>query len=349
MWYSWLAKYARAGALLDLSPYLCEWKHLDDFGPAEGRMSQFIDGKWYILAQDFFIQNTHYRRDWLDQANCPTPRELAREGKWDFTAFTQVARTLHNPAKPRYGVAFRGGVGAELTIFNLMVSETGGKFFDSAGKCLLNSIDAMRALEWYGSLYSHDGVTQPSAISDTYPAFVDLFYQHQAGMMIHNDDGVKALLYLGPEQYDVAPLPSDTGRRYLVLAGFGTAVFAGSKNPEWATRLAFQWISPEWIYDWPLRDYRARGLPPVVHNALPFQSLWRRPEVQNPIYQTIYDIPFHHPERLIIPPYELEAYSQIISRLVVPDFQRLLQGKLDVPTLANRWAEAFERATQSKR
>ena len=347
MWYAWMAPYARMGALLDLEPYLHEWKHRDDFGPAEIMMSQLVDGKWYILAQDFFIQNTHYRRDWLEEIGCPSPRKLADDGRWDFDAFTRSAHALHDTAKNRYGIAYRGGVGAELTIFNLMVSETGGRFFDTTGKCLLNSADAVRVLEWYASLYSDAGVTQPSALSDTYPAYVDLFYQQRAGMMIHNDDGVKALLYLKPEQYDVAPLPTRTGVPYLLLAGFGTAVFAGSKNPEWATRLAFQWISPDWIYDWPLADYRARNLPPIVHNALPFKSLLGRPEVQNPIYQTIYDIPFRHPERLVTPPYNLATYSQIISQRVVPDFQRLLRRELDAQTVADHWADAFNHATQA--
>jgi len=154
--------------LLDLTPFVENWDQRDRYDATHARLSRSVDERYWFLACDLFIQGTHYRRDLIEAAGLDDPRDLQSRGDWTLERFVDYARSLHAPESGINGVSLRGGQGGELLALNLMVSANEGQLFDDAGNCLLDTPEAIRALELYSSLTHPDSVVQPTAATDGY-------------------------------------------------------------------------------------------------------------------------------------------------------------------------------------
>lgn len=342
MWFNWMARYVSQKALLDLEPYLPSWKKLNDFSPSHLKLSRVVDNKMYVVAHDIFLQGTHYRKDLVKEAGLEDPRELDKQGKWDWAAFSKVAKALNKPDKNVFGVSMRGGIGGDFTIFNMMISATKGKWFDDKGNCTLNSPEALSALEWYSGLATDLKVAQPSAATDGFQEFTNYFYKGNAGMMIHNDDGINGLIQLGPEKYASAQMPASPVGTYMGMVGYGAAAFAATKNPQIAAQFAFYFV--ETAVERETEGRKQDGQKVEVMPLAPMISDLKNPLLSNPLYEAFYDIPNKAPERSFVNPFWLADYDGITAQMVVPDFQKILTGKMKAKEAADRWAEAFTKA-----
>ncbi|MBI2941899.1 MAG: sugar ABC transporter substrate-binding protein [Chloroflexi bacterium] len=345
IWFNWIAQYVGMKALLSLEPYLPLWKSFKDYSPAYLRLSRFLDNTAYLITWDIFYQGTHYRKDLIKEAGVEDPRELDKQGKWDWAAFGKVARALHKPEKNIYGVSLRGGVGADFTIFNLVVAANKGKWFDDSGNCLLNTPAAVAALEWYTGLHTDLKVTQPSAPSDGFQEFTNVFFNGLAGMMIHNDDGISGLVTLGREKYATANMPASPAGMYMGLVGFGFAVLAATRSPEIAARYVFHSI--EHGVENSLENAEQLGQKVQIMTIAPMLGDMKRDILKDPLYEAFYDVPNNHPERTFVNPYWLPEYAGLTAQLVVPDFQKILTGKMKSKEAADRWAAEFTKAQQA--
>ena len=342
MWFNWMARYVAQKALRELDPYLPLWKKLNDYSPAHLKLSRVVDNKTYVLAWDLFLQGSHYRKDLVKEAGLEDPRELDKQGKWDWAAFSKVAKALNKPEKNIFGVSMRGGIGGDFTIFNMMISATKGKWFDDKGNCMLNSPEALAALEWYSGLATELKVAQPSAATDGFQEFTNYFYKGNAGMMIHNDDGINGLIQLGRDKYGSAQMPAGPAGTYMGLVGFGESVFAASKSPETAAQYVFHFT--ETVVTRELEGRKQAGQKVEVMPNAPMISDLKNPLLRDPLYEAFYDIPNKTPERTFVNPFWLADYDGITGQMVVPDFQKILTGKMKPKEAADRWADAFTKA-----
>ncbi len=345
MWFNWMAQFIGMKALLSLEPYLPQWERLNDYSPGHLRLSRSVDNTAYVLAGDIFLQATHYRKDLVQEAGLQDPRELDKQGKWDWSAFNKVATALHKPDKNLYGVSMRGGIGADFTIFNMLISATGGKWFDDAGNCLLGSKEAIAALEWYAGLCTDLKVCQPSAAADGFQEFTNNFFNGIAGMMIHNDDGIIGLVRLGRDKYATAHMPASPAGMYVGMVGYGPAVMAGTKHPEIAAQYALHYVQT-WLENGDQASKEA-GEQVQVITVAPMLSDQKNELLKDPLYEPFYDVPNTHPERTFVNPYWLPEYAELTGKVVTPDFQKILTGGMKPAAAATRWAEEFTKAQQA--
>jgi len=344
MWFNWMAQYVGMKALLSLEPYLPSWDRLEDFSPGHMRLSRAVDDTAYVLAGDIFLQATHYRKDLVETAGLDDPRELDKQGKWDWDAYTEVGRALNNPEKNFYGVSMRGGIGSDFTIFNMLISATGGKWFDDNGVCLLGSDEAKAALEWYSGLCTKAGICQPSAPSDGFQEFTGNFYNGICGMMIHNDDGILGLQRLGRDRYANAHMPSSPAGMYVGMVGYGYAAMSATKYPEEAAQLVFSGIA-NWIEASKRADQEA-GEKTEIITVAPMLSDQQDPILKDPLYEVFYDVINERPEYSFVNPYWLPDYAGLTAQMVTPDFQKILTGQKTPAEACDVWAQAFTKAQQ---
>lgn len=345
MQFNWIAQFVGMRALVSLEPYLRNWAALGDFLPANLAASRIAGGEAFFLAGDLFLQGTHYRRDLVQAAGIPDPRALSDRGGWTLEAFARTAQALNNPAANMYGMSMRGGDGADFTIFNLMVAANQGKWFDDRGNCLLNSPAAVGVLEWYAALATDLKVVQPSAVTDGFREFTTNFYRGGAATMIHNDDGVNALGILGRERYGTARFPAGPAGTYIGMIGVGPAVTRDCREPELAARYACHFVET-----WPdnhLEASHAEGRTDSAITMAPMRRHIAEYIERDPIYAPFYDILVREPERTFVSPYWLPDFNGLTSQTVVPDFQRIITGRMTARAAADRWATAFTRAQQT--
>jgi ABC-type glycerol-3-phosphate transport system substrate-binding protein len=342
IWPSWAARLVAANALHDLEPALAEWPRRADFVSANLRLSRVIGGRARFQILDLFLQGTHYRRDLTALAGLADPRALDLGGRWNGDAFVRTARALHRPQNGVYGVALRGGQGADLTLFNLMFSTTRGRWFDETGRCLLDSKAAVDALAWYASLATELLLCQPTAAADGYQEFMGLFYRGSAGLALHGDDGLNALHELGRTRYGSARLPALTDAGvHMALAGFGPAVMARSREPEVAARFACFFVEQ---YSQLYLDAAAASSQESVVVGAPMNSDLCRPQTADPLYTPFFRETLGDESRLFLPPYELADYDRIVREVVEAGFRAVLRRQLTPAEAARRWAKAFTMA-----
>lgn len=345
MQFNWIAQFVGMRALVSLEPYLRAWPRLGDFLPANLTASRVVGNEAFFVAGDLFLQGTHYRRDLVQAAGIEDPRALSDRGAWTLEAFARTAQALHNPAANMYGLSLRGGDGADFTIFNLMVAANRGRWFDANGNCLLNTPAAVNVLEWYARLATDLRVAQPSAPTDGFREFTSNFYRGGAAMMIHNDDGLNALPLLGRERYQSARFPAGPEGVYIGMIGVGPAVTRDSREPELAARYALHFVETwaENHVDALIAEGRSERIIPVAPMRQDLESEFLR----DPVYAPFYDVLVREPERAFVSPYWLPDFNGIAAQTVVPDFQRILGGRLTPRAAADRWAAAFTRAQQA--
>jgi multiple sugar transport system substrate-binding protein len=345
MWFNWLAQFVGMKALLNLEPQLKNWERFSDYSPGHLKLARSVDNSAYVVAGDIFLQGTHYRKDLVKEAGVDDPKELDKAGKWNWESFGRVAKAIHKPDKNLYGVSMRGGVGADFTIFNMLISATGGKWFDDAGNCRLGSKEAMAALDWYAGLATDLKVCQPSAAADGFQEFTNNFFNGIAGMMIHNDDGINGLNRLGREKYATAQMPASPAGMYMGMVGYGPAVFAATKHPELSAQFAFHFVE-SWVANTFEAD-KQMNTPTQVMSVAPMLSDAKNDILKDPLYEAFYDVPNKFPERTFVNPYWLPEYNELTIKVVTADFQKILAGQLKPEQAATRWGEEFTKAQQA--
>lgn len=333
VWPAWVP--ALKDGLQDLGPFLEAWPEREHYDPSHLDLSRSVDGIPWFLACDLFIQGTHYRRDLVEAAGLEDPRELDRRGEWTLEAFTEYARTLHDPGNGITGLTMRGGQGAELTPLNLMVSANNGRLFDEKGTCLLDSPEAVRALRDYVALAHPLRLSQPGAATEGYREFAWRFYEGKAALMLHNDDASKAVQnrYLGPEKYGSCRLPSTTGDPWVGLAGFGLGAARHSPLAAEAARYVLFFVEH---YGQHLNlGTRASGEARTQSADCRPMRPW--PARRNPFLEPFRDI-LEKRDRLYPLPWGSPDFGRIVQSVLQPDLSRLLSGDDDPAETAARWA-----------
>jgi len=338
LWPIWIPRLKNR--LLDLTPFVENWPHAGRYDASHARLSRSVDDRYWFLACDLFIQGTHYRRDLVEAAGLEDPAMLDNHGQWTLERFLGHARALHNPEAGITGVSLRGGQGGELVLFNLMVSANGGRLFDERGSCLLDTPEAIRALEGYIRLVQPQSVAQKTASSDGYREFAWHFYEGRAGMMLHNDDGAKSAQnrFLGRACYGNCRIPSLDGKQpWLGLAGFGVGAYADSPLAEEAAQYILYFVGN-------YNNNLAAGEEQVSGDRMAFSPCgpmhpWA--EERDPVVEPFRRI-LEHPDHFYTLPYHLPEYGHIVQTLVQPDIARLFKGSLSPSDAARGWARAFD-------
>jgi multiple sugar transport system substrate-binding protein len=340
----WLPQFASMGALFDLEPYFQQWANQDDYLPALQKLSKAYGEKMFWIPGDLFALGMLYRADWIEELNLTDPNELYKQGNWTWEAFLETAKAMTDPAKNRYGFSLRGALGGERNLFNIIMSYTGGQWFLEDGTCLLDSPEAVAAVNWYADLLRKWKVTPGSAPSDGWREMTGNFSSGVVGMYMHSQDGLPAQrsgIEGGFEKVGVVPLPAGPTGSWAQLDGLGSAVFAQTKYPEVSAQLLFSSLSPD-SYDITIKKDIDAGKPPFTSTtSMNFKSLFERPEFKaDPHYWAFFDV-LNKNEKVYLNPIHLAQYTFLVNSVVIPGFQKVILGQQTADAACKEWAAAF--------
>jgi len=336
VWPVWLPLLIASGNLEKLDRSVHEWERLEDYDRAHRRLSRSLDGHTWFLACDLFIQGTHYRSDLIKSQGLESPATLDQRGEWDLSAFRRYAEALHQPDRWFSGVSLRGGQGGQLTALNLMASALGGQMYGANGRSRLDDPSAVEILRQYGQLAHPQSVAQSTAATDGYLEFAWHFYEGRAGLLMHNDDAIKAAQgrFLGPDRYGACGLPTGDKPSWQALAGFGAGVRAGTERSEMAAKYV-----PFFVENYLLpKEQLGQPIKPPL-NCRPMRPWSDEVDADRKPFRAVVD-----EDRFIELPYINADFASFWNGAAQKDISLLFQGQKPAEVIAAEWAEVFSKA-----
>jgi len=169
-----IADFVQRGLLLDMRPYAARTEGYSDanyypepmfhltYNPATGKAGETLWG----LPRDVSTFVLYLNIDLLNEAGAPDPRELARQGQWDWEAFKQVAEKVN-----ALGGDIKGyGMNAWWGPFGAFMNAAGGGFFNAErNACALNTQESLQGLTFLRQMYD-TGLAVPYG-EDSEPPF----------------------------------------------------------------------------------------------------------------------------------------------------------------------------------
>jgi len=233
--------FAKRGLILNLADLA---KNTDGFdvnafygGPMEGltynpemNKNGADSGALWGLPRDVSTFVLYLNKDLLAEAGAADPVELAKQGKWDWDAFVDVASKVRALGTDIYGY----GANAWWAPYGTWLNAAGGGFFNEArDACNLNSPESLKGLQFEQDLYQKYDVAVPYG-EDSEPPF-------RAGKvgMFQNGRWATPGARTVDFDWDVVELPKGPGGDAGNWQFWGAyAVNANTKHPEEAWKLA---------------------------------------------------------------------------------------------------------------
>ena len=133
----------------------------------EGAKSGADSGALWGLPRDVSTFVLYLNMDLINEAGAPDPRELAKQGKWDWNAFLDVAQKTRALGTDIYGY----GASAWWGPYGVWLNSAGGGFFTAdRNACALNTPESLEGLTFQRALYQEHNVAVPYG-EDPEPAF----------------------------------------------------------------------------------------------------------------------------------------------------------------------------------
>ncbi len=115
-------------------------------------------GALWGLPRDVSTFALYLNLDLIEEAGAPDPRELAKEGRWDWNAFLDVAKKTRALGSDIYGY----GASAWWGPYGVWLNAAGGGFFNAErNACALDTPESLAGLDFQRSLYLDFDVATP--------------------------------------------------------------------------------------------------------------------------------------------------------------------------------------------
>lgn len=136
------------------------------YNPANGQ-SGANSGALWGAPRDVSTFALYLNLDLIQEAGAADPRELAKEGRWDWDAFLEVAQATRALGSDVYGY----GANAWWGPYGVWMNSAGGGFFNAdRNACNLTSEGSLKGLEFEQKLYQDYDVAVPYG-EDSEPPF----------------------------------------------------------------------------------------------------------------------------------------------------------------------------------
>jgi multiple sugar transport system substrate-binding protein len=187
-------------------------------------------GALWGLPRDVSTFALYLNLDLINEAGAPDPRELAKEGKWDWNAFLDVAQKTRALGSDIYGY----GASAWWGPYGTWLNAAGGGFFnEDRTACALNTEESLAGLDFQRSLYQDYDVATPYGEDPEPPFRAGKVAMFQNGRWA--TPGVRTVDF----DWDVVELPKGPGGDAGNWQFWGAyAVNANTQHPEEAWKLA---------------------------------------------------------------------------------------------------------------
>jgi multiple sugar transport system substrate-binding protein len=235
-----IADFATRGLILNIAPLAAKTEGFDTkafysgpmyhltFNP-EGSKSGADSGALWGLPRDVSTFALYLNMDLINEAGAPDPRELAKQGKWDWNAFLDVAQKTRALGTDIYGY----GASAWWGPYGTWLNAAGGGFYNAdRTACALNTPESLKGLDFQRALYQQYDVATPYG-EDPEPPF-------RAGKvaMFQNGRWATPGARTVPFNWDVVELPNGpqgTPGNWLFWGAY--VVNAKTAHPEEAWKL----------------------------------------------------------------------------------------------------------------
>ena len=186
-------------------------------------------GALWGLPRDVSTFALYLNMDLINEAGAPDPRELAKEGKWDWNAFLDVAQKTRALGSDVYGY----GASAWWGPNGVWINAAGGSFFNAdRTACGLNTPEALKGLDFQRSLYAEYDVAVPYGEDPEPPFRAGKVAMFQNGRWA--TPGVRTVTF----NWDVVELPkgpNGTPGNWLFWGAY--VINAKTEHPEEAWKL----------------------------------------------------------------------------------------------------------------
>ena len=328
---TWVALYAKNGALESLEPYLAKWDGASDLNERALQFGRGVDGKTaYMLPYGFYLSAMFYNKKLFEQAGVAAPPKTIAEF---MDASEKVAKL---PGK--YGYCLRGGRGGlnDWTVFMNAISGD-NVYFKPDGTSTFADPEKVRGLAWYVDYYKR-GLAPKDSISWGFNETVAGFYSGTCAMLNQDPDALIAIdERMKPEDYGVVPLPKgEAGKAFPVIGFAGWSMFANSENKDLAWKLIEALEGKEGNVAWNKRT----GALPALKSA-----------EQDPFYATdkfkgwFDELKDPNTVPTALPSY-LEEFAFFKDSMVPSTSQRALLGEISAEDMGREWADYLTAAQQ---
>jgi multiple sugar transport system substrate-binding protein len=272
----WVPKFAAQGWLRPLDDWFTPEMQAE-FLPGDV-MGSTYNGKVYRIPVQSDGGMLYYRKDLLEKAGFSPPK--------DWPDLVRIAKALQDP--PRlWGFAFQGKQYEGLVCDYLeLMWGNGGRVIGEDGKIVVDSKEAIEALEWMVSAVRKDGISPEGVLTFQEEEARHLFQEGKAVFMRNwpyawnlvnaEDSPVKG-------KVGIMPMVGGRGRQgAATLGGWGWSISAYSKHPE----AAWKWARFATRAEMLKIAYDKGGIIPAR------RSLFRDPDVlaKSPHFKELYDV-----------------------------------------------------------
>jgi multiple sugar transport system substrate-binding protein len=236
MFLEFIPLYAARGFLENLDSFIeRDGYDLEDFYPSLIETSTY-QGSIYGLARDNDTKVIYYNKTLFEEAGLPYPAS-----GWTWQDLRQAALKLtkrEGGQITQYGFAYEPN-----DWWRLWVWQAGGEVYDddfAPTKTLMDSPEAIEAIQWLADLNNVDKVTPPYEAQQTSLGIGELFQEGKLAMAFGNHALLPGFAATPGLRFDVVGLPQYR-RRVNVAGGAGYAISSQSKHKEAA------WTFLKWL------------------------------------------------------------------------------------------------------
>ncbi len=328
---TWLALYAKNGALENLEPYLEKWEHTAGLNERALQFARAVDDTAYMLPYGFYLRAMFYNKDVFKAAGVEAPPKTLDE-------FTAAAEKIKAAGKSAY--CLRGGPGG-LNGWVMFGATMNGDnaFFTQDGTSTFNQDGWVKGLTYVVDLYKN-GHAPKDSINWGFNEIVAGFYSGTCAMLDQDPDALIAVdEHLTPEQYGVAPMPKGpAGKAFPTIGYAGWSMFAASENKDLAWKLIAALEGPEGNIAW---NKRTGALP--IHKSAENDPFYAQDKFKG-WFEELSD-PNVVPT---VMPTDLEEFAFFKDSLVIKTSQEALLGSITPEDLAKQWADYLTAAKQKQ-
>lgn len=218
--------FANNGWLVDMTKDIEGWDGFSKLSDKAQTYAKYIDDKIYFVPYGFYGLSLFYRTDLVKEAGFDGPPKT-----WDD--LLDQASKIQDPAKNRYGYAFRGGKNGQTNVVTIIEAYVADKLDKenslktTDGKTIFASPEAQTAVDTYLKIFKE--ASPPSSANWGYPEMVEGFNNGSTAFLLQDPEVIAAIKnskVVTADQWNTAPLllgPTGKATQPVATAGWGVA------------------------------------------------------------------------------------------------------------------------------
>jgi len=230
--------FAKNGWIHDMTAQVDAWDGFKNLTENAQKYAKYVDNKCYFIPYGFYGLSLFYRTDLVKAAGLSGPPKTWAE-------LLEQASKIQDPAKNKFGYAFRGGRNGQSNVVAVIEAYVGddldvtNAFKSKDGKTIFAHPAAKDAVKTYFELFRK--ASPPSSVAWGYPEMVEGFNNGSTAFLLQDPEVIATIsksTAVKADQWSTAPLLlGPTGRAAQPVATAGWGIAKATKNADAAFKL----------------------------------------------------------------------------------------------------------------